>query len=144
MAGHQLPAINDFDVAAQGEPQESCRKRIRQSRRKGASASEPEGDEPERGPSITLQICIHCLIGKGRPCKFTNPGDSHFDLINPNAGKVYEFHSALYADMVMLMKLCFKLAEHILKRKFLAEIIYYRFCGTLTLQFNGMLLLFCT
>lgn len=61
---------------------------IRQSRRKGASASQPERGEPETGPSLMSKICIHHLIGKGRGCQFTKPSDSHWDPMNPSAGKV--------------------------------------------------------
>lgn len=44
------------------------------------------------------------------------------DPVNPSPAKFYEFHSVMCAKMVMLMELCFKLAEHILKRKFLQKL----------------------
>lgn len=55
--------------------------------------------------------------------------------------KFYEFHSAVFGNMVMLMKSCFKLAEHILKRNFFAEIIYYRFCGATAQQYKSMFII---
>lgn len=55
--------------------------------------------------------------------------------------KFYELCSAVFGNRVMLMKSCFKLAKHILKRNFFAEIIYYRFCGTAAQQYKSMFII---
>lgn len=55
--------------------------------------------------------------------------------------KSYEFCSAVFGNMVMLMKSCFKLAKHILKRNFSAEIIYYRFCGATAQRYKSVFII---
>lgn len=67
MAGHQLPAINDFEVAVRGAPGGMQEENQTKQEERGLCLSARKGVNPKASePSMMSKVCIHHLIGKGR------------------------------------------------------------------------------